>query len=561
MKGKIFSLVLIIVFTSAGIAQESGKASPTTSLEEKLKQAMQEWDRPDRLGGVVAVLQEGKIVYKKCFGQANAEHQNPNTPKTVYDIANLAEPITGMAIAMLEERGEVAATDSVRKHIPELPGFTDSITIAHLLYHTSGLIDWFDLLILAGWNERDVITPDHVWKLLAHQTEPLFEPGSKYLYSRTDYTVLAEVVKRISNQSFREWAWDNIFKPLKMTRTLVRDDHREIIENRAYSISYSGYEGYLRGADNLAVVGSTSLFTTLDDFIKWMFNLENHEIGSAALMTKMAASGKLADGRDTGHSYGFCLDTYQGLKRMYKNGSWGGFRTAFHYYPEIPFGVVVFANWDYDVYDPVRTAESLSQIFLETRIAREKESAPAPPEQKPIEMSASELKTYEGHYRMEPGSYLQIVLEGDNLLAKVSGASFRLMPLSQTEFIVAEIGLPVYFEKDAEGRIARFTVQGNTAPRVELVELNLEQLKNYKGTYVNKALDMRYDIKLLDDKLVLTSPRGKEITLRPENQRDFAGRSRILHTIEFKMDDNHKITGFCINTDHLRPFLFERITP
>jgi len=554
-------LVLLITVFSAGFSQESADTSQPEASDAKLKQAMQEWERPDRLGGVVAAFHKGEIVYKKCFGQANAEYLNPNTSKTVFDVASVAEAITGMAIAMLEDQGKLSVTDSVRKHIPELPAFADSITLAYLLYHTSGLIDWFDLLILVGWNERDVITPEHVWKLMAHQKEPLFEPGSKHLYSKTNYTLLAEVIKRVSGQSFRDWTWTNIFKPLKMTRTLFRDDYREIIENRAYSISYSHFEGYLRGADNLAVVGSTSLFTTQDDFIKLMLNFETREIGSATIMAKMSSSGKLSSGQDAGHSYGFRIDTHNGLKRMYKNGDWGGFRAAFHYYPEIPFGIFAFVNWDYNVYDPVMAVESLAQIYLESQMTQEKKAMPTTEKKKPIELSPSVLKTYEGHYRMGPGSYLKIVLKDTELTADFGGAVFRLLPLSETEFLIADIGLPVYFGKDADGKINGFSFQENTAPKVERIQVNKEQLKAYVGRYLNEELDATYDIVLRGDNLVLTSLRRRDIRLNPENPKNFAGRSRVLSRIVFKISDTGKILSFFVDTDSLRPFVFKKRLP
>ena len=82
MKSKIFSLIVIIALFSTSFAQESSDTNQTATVETKLKQAMQEWERPDRLGGVVAVVQKGEVIYKKCFGQANAEYMNPNTPKT-----------------------------------------------------------------------------------------------------------------------------------------------------------------------------------------------------------------------------------------------------------------------------------------------------------------------------------------------------------------------------------------------------------------------------------------------------------------------------------------------
>jgi len=110
--------------------------------------------------------------------------------------------------------------------------------------------------------------------------------------------------------SERDWTWTNIFKPLGMTRTLFRDNYRETVEDRAYSINYHPREGFLRGEDNLSAVGSLGLFTTLDDFVKWVQNLDNPVVGSARVKDMMTASGALADGREAGHSYGLNGDTY-----------------------------------------------------------------------------------------------------------------------------------------------------------------------------------------------------------------------------------------------------------
>jgi CubicO group peptidase (beta-lactamase class C family) len=263
MRSKLFISLLAIslplVLLSGGQEKTADNSPQKSSIEAELKPIFQEWERPDRPGGVVAIVEKGKIVYKKCFGLANVEYNIPNTSQTVFDVSSLAEPITGMAVAMLEEQGKLSASEPIKKYMPELPDCMDPITIAHLLYHTSGLADWFDLLTLAGWDERDVITTDHVLKLLQRKRKLLFAPGSEFRYSRTDYTLLAELVERVTGQSFRDWTWENLFKSLGMIDTLFRENPQEIVENRAYSINYHYREGYLKGADNLGVVGANSL--------------------------------------------------------------------------------------------------------------------------------------------------------------------------------------------------------------------------------------------------------------------------------------------------------------
>jgi len=185
-------------------------------------------------------------------------------------------------------------------------------------------------------------------------------------------------VRRVTGQSFREWTWDHIFKPLGMTRTHFHDNLREVVEDRAYSINYHSRDGYLKGADNLSVPGALSLFTSLDDFIKWIVNLEAPKIGSAAVREKMLTSGKLSDGAEVGYSYGLIVDSFRGLKRVQKNGSWGGFRSAFQYYPEQSFGVVVLSNWDYAWNEPNSHADNVARVCLESTIEKLKKEQPAP---------------------------------------------------------------------------------------------------------------------------------------------------------------------------------------
>jgi len=564
MRLKHVFAVMIVTFTLFAQAGSFGQTSQRATLEERLQEAFQEWDRPDRLGGIVAVLEKGNVIYKKCFGQANTEYQLPNTSETVYEAGALAEPITGMAIAMLEEQGKLSPSDPIRKYIPELPDITDPVTVAHLLYHTSGLVDWFKLIGLAGWTAEDVITTDHVLKLLAHQKKLLFEPGSKYLHSSTDYALLAEVVKQVTGQSFRDWTWENIFKPLKMIRTLIRDNHREIIENRAYAINYSSQEGYLKGADNMSVAGSGSLYTTLDDFIKWISNLETPKVGPADIRDKMFSSGKLSDGKDAGHSYGFRVDTHGGLKRIEKSGEWGGFNSVFQYYPELSFAVAICTNWDYAVYDPESAAENIVQICLESRLAKEKKELPAPAKKEALELAPEVLARYKGTYRLGPGAYAKIDVEGNDLLLQVPGAqNFLLSAASETEFLLKDIGLPIMFQKSPDNKVLSFTVewQGVTAPKIELEELSADQLKSYEGIYYNDALDSRYEIVLRDKNLVLTSLRGRDIPLVPENRKSFSGRSSLFDLIAFTKGETGAITGFYVDNDHLRQFVFTKIKP
>jgi len=568
---KIKSLLVVAlgsVFLAVGYAQVPAGQTETSSYEAKIKLIFQEWERPDRPGGVVAVVEKGQVVFKKCFGLANVEYQVPNSSRTVYDVGQLAEAVTGMAVAMLEDQGKLSASDLVKKYIPELPSCADGLTVAHLVYHTSGLIDWLDLLAPAGWNEGDIITLEQILKVVGRQSSLLIEPGSKYSYSRTDYVLLSELVRRVSGRPFREWTWENIFKPLGMTRTHFHDNFREVVEDRAYSINYHSREGYLKGADNLSAVGALSLFTTLDDFIKWMVNLEVPKIGSAKIREKMLVSGRLADGGEAGHSYGLVVDSHQGLRRLRKSGSWGGFRSAFQYYPGQSLGVVVLSNWDYAWNEPNSHADNVARACLESTLEKLKKEQPAPAatskKKTAIKLSPSALAEYEGEYRAGGRSYLTIAQEKGVLVFKAGGQAFRLVPAGEMEFSLEDPNIPVVvkFSIAPDGKVNRLTyragLQETSALKITRETLAPEQLKKYAGTYHNADLNVRYEIAVREGRLVLSSLRTRDVVLSPENRRTFLGDSAGFQLVSFLLGEGGEVDGFVIDTDQLRRLEFKK---
>ena len=220
-------------------------------------------------GAAIVVVKDGKILLKKDYGLANLEHQIPIDSKTVFDIASISKQFCGMAIAVLIEQGLLAYDDDIRKYIPELYDFDETITIGHLLHHTSGIRDWTNSLALAGWSFDDVISMDQILNMAYHQNSLNFRPGSEYLYSNTGYNLLAEVVHRITGKTFREWTHDNIFEPLGMSQSHFYDDHNEVVPFKASSYFRGQDDQFYHSVNSLTALGSSSLYTTTSDLAKW----------------------------------------------------------------------------------------------------------------------------------------------------------------------------------------------------------------------------------------------------------------------------------------------------
>ncbi len=300
------------------------------------------WDNKDSPGAAIAVVQNGAIVYKKGYGMANLEYDIPNSPSTVFHIASVSKQFTAFSILLLEKAGKLSLDDDIRKYIPEVPDFGKTITLRHLATHTSGLRDQWNLLAMAGWRLDDVITKEHVLKLISKQKALNFNPGEEFVYCNTGFTLLAEVVARVSGQSFAEFTQANIFSPLKMKSTLFYDDHEKIVKNRAYS--YHENNGYKKSVLSYANVGATSLFTTAEDLSLWAVNFSNPVVGDSALIRKLNTLAVLNNGKTFGGALGQFVGKYKDLNEIQHGGADAGYRSFLTRFPDEKFSVVVLSN-------------------------------------------------------------------------------------------------------------------------------------------------------------------------------------------------------------------------
>jgi CubicO group peptidase (beta-lactamase class C family) len=227
-------LCLIVTVTIGRTAvATAGVDSPGESAQ--VDQLFAAWDKAGSPGCAMAIMREGHIIYEGGYGMADLDHNVKITPTTVFHVASMSKQFTAAAVLMLAQEGKLSLDDQAMKYVPELPDFGVPITLRQLLHHTSGLRDQWELLGLAGWRySLDLITDADVLAVLSRQKRLNFPPGSKFLYSNTGYTLLAQVVKHVSGQSFRTFIGNRLFLPLGMSHSHFRDDHAEIVKDMAY---------------------------------------------------------------------------------------------------------------------------------------------------------------------------------------------------------------------------------------------------------------------------------------------------------------------------------------
>lgn len=311
-------------------------------------------------GCAVGIRRNGRLVLAKGYGMADLEHGTAITTETPFYIASISKQFTAMAIVLLAKDHRLSLDDSIRRWVPEVPSFGTPITLRQLLNHTSGLRDYFTLLAVSGWPSDGPLTEQGFLSLIARQRSLNFSPGDEFLYSNTGYALLAIVVKRASGQSLRDFAAERIFKPLGMTNTEFRDDHTELIPQRA--VGYTrGAQGYRVSQPEFDVVGDGGVYSTIDDLAKWDDNFETGRVGGKDGIAQLQTPGRLNDGQEIRYALGLAIGEFRGRRTLSHDGAYGGYRSSMIRVPSEHLTVISLCNTSES---PGKLTEQISLVFL-----------------------------------------------------------------------------------------------------------------------------------------------------------------------------------------------------
>jgi len=405
-------------------------------------------------GATVAVQQGGKIVFSKGYGYADLEYGIKNTPSTIFHIASVSKQFTAFAIAMLADQGKLNLNDDIRKYLPELHDFGSVITINHLVHHTSGLRDQWSLLMMAGWRLDDVITKDQIMRVISRQTDLNFKPGNEMLYCNTGYTLMAEIVSRVTGEPFPEWCKKNIFDPLAMKNTLFYDDHEKIVKNRAYSY-YEVNGGFKKSVLSYANAGATSLFTTVEDLSLWAVNFEKMKVGNKNVMEIMNQKFVLNNGDTIRYAFGQAIEEYKSLMSYSHGGADAGYRTFLLRFPDQHFSVCVFSNLA--SFDPGGLSYELANLYLADQLKEKPSNVPPPPpseEEPPFDPMSIKLSDFTGRfYSPELETFYTLDIKNDTLVAHHQRHNdMKLSPYKKDGFSTGFLG-NLEFIRNAKGEV------------------------------------------------------------------------------------------------------------
>lgn len=331
-------------------------------LEEKIDKIFKLWIDNPGAGGQLLVTYKGETLFEKCYGYANIETQTPITPDSVFHVASISKQFTAMAVLMLHEQGKLNVFDDVRKYIPDLINFQEPLTIKQMMNHVSGLKDHYSLFHIQGRSAEDLVQQKEMLKLIAKQTLN-FKPNDEFMYSNANYVLLATIVERLTGMTLHQFLKENVFGPLGMDKTLIRDDPRGIIPNRVNSYSDNGYR-YKNALLNLCMYGSTGVQSTCRDLTKYIKQYQNPTLISRKTMEEIMFDIPVrSDGKKGNYAGGVRIDELLGHRYIHHGGVNAGFRTFGVLFPDDDLIVTVFTN-TYNI--PIETAgRDVARIVLD----------------------------------------------------------------------------------------------------------------------------------------------------------------------------------------------------
>ena len=351
--------------------------------------------KPGEPGVAVIVTRKGQTLYRAAYGMANLELGVALEPDHVFRIGSVTKQFTSAAIMMLVEEGKLAVTDPITKFLPDYPTQGKTITVEHLLTHTSGIQSYTDMPKWRGMWRQDMTVTELVDLF---KSEPMqFAPGERWRYNNSGYILLGAIIEKASGKKYADFVQERIFTPLGMANTRY-DVTEQVTARRAAGYTKTGDR--IVNAQYLSMTqpyAAGSLMSTVDDLAKWDAALGAGRVLKAESLAKSFASYRLSSGNDTAYGYGWQISRYEGRDVQEHGGGIFGFRAYVVRVPSDGVYVAVLSNIAAAEPDTDLLARKAAAIAIGKPLVN-----PAA-----VALTAGQLEAYVGPYVGCPGHALQ----------------------------------------------------------------------------------------------------------------------------------------------------------
>lgn len=547
---KLILIIISVLISTTTFSQTSFKADVDSILKAHVKTESEP-------GVIVGVVKNREVIYHENRGVMNLEYKLPFNDSTVFGLASVTKQFTSACIGVLVKQGKISIDDDVRKYIPELANYKDTIRIKHLLNHTSGLRNHNVLLDLQGFDYKHRgYTNKMIQELMFRQAGVNNSPGEKMLYSNTNYVLLALIIERVSRMKIGEFAKQEIFEPLKMQKTFYSKSLENIVENRAYPY-YKANGAYQQPKSLTHCIGAGGMGSTVQDLAKWSNVFLNPKHDFSYLAQFITELDTLNNGQPMKHARGMFVSPYKGFTTYNHSGRDLGMRTQFICIPKKNLAVIVYTNSE-DI-NAVNISYEILNLFIDEIPAAERQ------QQTTYQHSISQKNEFKGVYQeLNSDLRMEIFLENDTLkaLSSFGRDATPLISESAHSFVRVDNSSIVYTFQTEENSAADLLVDFGGAifyfESIKLAPTPNQNLDEFIGNYYSDELNVTYSISIENNNLVLSYPNCEGIPIKEGVKDTFGANRRTKYS--FKRSNEGKVISFMVASEGtVKDVLFERM--
>lgn len=501
---------------------------------------------PGDPGGVVMVARDGKAIFRKAYGMADLELGVPMSPDMVLRLGSVTKQFTGVGILLLAQEGKLALSDSITRHLPDFPTHGKTITIAHLLGHTSGVVNYTDIPEWPPLWRKDMTTDEIVG--LFKEKPPVFDPGARWQYSNSGYILLGAVIEKVAGIPYADFVQKRLLDPLGMTSSRY-DVTARVIPRRV-----PGYQKGADGYENAPFLSMTQpqaaggLITTVDDLLRWNEGLMAGKLLQPEWLKLAFTPFALSDGRSTRYACGWSIGEYDGHPTIEHGGGIHGFSSYVLSLPRDRVYVAVLTNTGSGEHNPGPLAFKAACLAVGRPYV---DPVPAKVPSAAIDLIAG---VYQG-----PDYERHITREGEKVFSRRSGGGqYDIFPVSETEFFFKDSTKRLVFEKDGSGKVVRVRLTDRTGPDEvamrtdkplpkarQAVTLTAEALARFAGVY-ELMPGFTLTVRLVGSSLMTQATGQPEIEIFPESATRFFLKV-VDAQIDFQADASGAVTGLILH--------------
>lgn len=299
--------------------------------------------RSDAPGFAIGIALEGAPAYRRGYGLATLDPARALSTSSPMRIWSITKHFTCLAILLCAERGLLALDQSVRTYIQELPTWADAISLRQLMGHISGMRCSFDLLQLTSSFINCQAPDGSLFDLLTRLEDVNAPAGNSFSYNNGGYTLLSEVIARLSGKSFAAFLKSEILGPVGMKDSFICPSDLDASPGMAQSYRKRD-DQFVATPSRSATLGEGALVSTIDDMLRWMAHMDAPAVGTPDSWATMRTAMHLNNGASTGYGMGLMIKNYRGLATISHSGAGRCGSAQMIRLPDIGLDVVVMSN-------------------------------------------------------------------------------------------------------------------------------------------------------------------------------------------------------------------------